>query len=134
MSSGRRASAAITPEHPQITRPRHVWLVYTCTSEPSHQRRRAYDRVSAVTDRLPSASADRAHPAPLFAMHPTRPLQAGAIALVLGTAAAAPLLAPAPPASDRLPKPSLETFRQTEATTFEDYAGRAVLIEFFEHW
>lgn len=69
-----------------------------------------------------------------LAMHLTRPLQAGALALALGTAAAAPLLAPALSASDRLPKPSLETFRQTEATTFEDYAGRAVLIEFFEHW
>ncbi len=67
-------------------------------------------------------------------MHLTRPLQAGALTLVLGTAAAAPLLAPALAASDRLPKPALETFRQTEATTFEDYAGRAVLIEFFEHW
>ena len=84
---------------------------------------------------LTSSHGRSRHPCPhSLAMHLTRPLQAGALALVLGTAAAAPLLAPTPPASDRLPKPSLETFRQTEATAFEDYAGRAVLIEFFEHW
>lgn len=36
---------------------------------------------------------------------------------------------------DTLPGPlALEGFSQTDATSFEDYAGRAVLVEFFAYW
>ena len=45
--------------------------------------------------------------------------------------------APALPGSgvgDALPAPELRDFMQTGAKSFEDYKGRAVLIEFFEHW
>ncbi len=66
----------------------------------------------------------------------------GAVALtsaaVVGPAvlsAAPPVaIAAAPAAGDRLPSPSLEDFKQTNAKYFEEYQGRAVLIEFFEHW
>ena len=35
----------------------------------------------------------------------------------------------------RLPaKVELENFAQTKATSFEDYQGRALLIEFFAFW
>ena len=33
-----------------------------------------------------------------------------------------------------LPKVELEGFTQTGAESWEDYAGRAVLIEFFAYW
>lgn len=45
--------------------------------------------------------------------------------------------APAPVSSgvgDALPAPELSDFMQTDAESFDDYKGRAVLIEFFEHW
>ena len=35
---------------------------------------------------------------------------------------------------DALPAPEFSDFLQTEAKSFEDYKGRAVLIEFFEYW
>ncbi len=33
-----------------------------------------------------------------------------------------------------LPAVELEDFAQTEATSFDDFVGRAVLIEFFAYW
>jgi hypothetical protein len=33
-----------------------------------------------------------------------------------------------------LPKVELDGYAQTKAAKFEDYQGRAVLIEFFAHW
>jgi len=33
-----------------------------------------------------------------------------------------------------LPTPVLEGFAQTKATSFDDFLGRAVLIEFFAYW
>jgi hypothetical protein len=52
----------------------------------------------------------------------------------LGLAAATPL--PGPPGSARKPLPEveLEGFTQTEASSLDDYFGRAVLIEFFAYW
>lgn len=35
---------------------------------------------------------------------------------------------------DSLPPVALEDFGQTKAKTFEDFSGRAVLIEFFAYW
>lgn len=89
---------------------------------------------------LPKSTSPLASPRGHFArppvdnqtMHLTRTLMAG---LALGTVAAtAPLQSSTTRSADRLPTPELESFRQTEATSFEDYAGRAVLIEFFEYW
>ena len=34
----------------------------------------------------------------------------------------------------RLPKSSLRDFGLTEATSLDDFYGRAVLLEFFAHW
>ena len=34
----------------------------------------------------------------------------------------------------KLPAIQLEGFAQTEAKTFDDYLGRAVLLEFFAYW
>ena len=34
----------------------------------------------------------------------------------------------------KLPVVELEEFTQTQAKTFDDYLGRAVLIEFFAFW
>lgn len=48
--------------------------------------------------------------------------------------AAAALVAPASPAGGQLPTVELEGFAQTKAKSFDDYAGRAVLIEFFAYW
>lgn len=33
-----------------------------------------------------------------------------------------------------LPTPVLEGFAQTKATSFDDFLGRTVLIEFFAYW
>ena len=33
-----------------------------------------------------------------------------------------------------LPPPELEGLAQTQAKSFDDFAGRAVLIEFFAYW
>ena len=48
--------------------------------------------------------------------------------------AAIGLLAPSGYAGGQLPPVELEGFAQTKAKSFEDYAGRAVLIEFFAYW
>jgi hypothetical protein len=48
--------------------------------------------------------------------------------------AALALLAPAGSAGGQLPAPDLEGFAQTKAKSFDDFAGRAVLIEFFAFW
>jgi hypothetical protein len=37
-------------------------------------------------------------------------------------------------AGGQLPPIELEEFAQTKAKTFEDLAGRAVLLEFFAYW
>ena len=34
----------------------------------------------------------------------------------------------------RLPEIELDDYAQTEARSFEDFAGRAVLFEFFAYW
>jgi hypothetical protein len=33
-----------------------------------------------------------------------------------------------------LPRPELEDFAQTKAKSFDDFVGRAVLVEFFAYW
>lgn len=48
--------------------------------------------------------------------------------------AALALLAPSSQAGGQLPPVELEGFAQTKAQSFDDYAGRAVLIEFFAYW
>ena len=48
--------------------------------------------------------------------------------------AALALFAPASQAGGQLPAMELEGFAQTKAKSFDDYAGRAVLIEFFAFW
>jgi len=48
--------------------------------------------------------------------------------------AAAPLAAAAPDVGVALPKTEFEEMKQTPAKSFDDFAGRVVLIEFFEHW
>jgi len=58
------------------------------------------------------------------------PLLAPALAL----AAAAPFALPGSGVGDPLPEAELEGFTQTGATTLSDYAGRAILIEFFAFW
>lgn len=59
-------------------------------------------------------------------------LPAAIPALALG--AASLLSAPALIPGDKLPTPELEGFSQTGAESYDDYTGRAVLIEFFEYW
>jgi hypothetical protein len=48
--------------------------------------------------------------------------------------AATALLAPTGNAGGQLPPVELEGFAQTKAKSFDDFAGRAVLIEFFAYW
>jgi hypothetical protein len=48
--------------------------------------------------------------------------------------AALALFAPSSQAGGQLPTVELEGFAQTKAKSFDDYAGRAVLIEFFAYW
>lgn len=48
--------------------------------------------------------------------------------------AAFALPAPAAPAGGQLPPIELEGFAQTKAKSFDDFTGRAVLIEFFAYW
>ena len=33
-----------------------------------------------------------------------------------------------------LPTPEFDGLKQTTAESFEDFTGRVVLVEFFEHW
>ncbi len=63
---------------------------------------------------------------------PAKLLPAAIPALALG--AASLLSTPALVPGDKLPTPELEGFSQTDAESYEDYVGRAVLIEFFEYW
>ena len=37
-------------------------------------------------------------------------------------------------AGSKLPPVELEEFARTQAKSFDDYFGRAVLVEFFAHW
>jgi hypothetical protein len=55
------------------------------------------------------------------------------LALPLALAALA-LTAPAQGVGSTVPKLELEGFAQTKAQTFDDYYGRAVLLEFFAFW
>lgn len=48
--------------------------------------------------------------------------------------AALALAAPAAPSGGQLPPVELEGFAQTKAKSFDDFAGRAVLLEFFAYW
>jgi len=48
--------------------------------------------------------------------------------------AALALFAPAGHAGGQLPRVELEGFAQTKAKSLDDYAGRAILIEFFAYW
>ncbi|MFT6107243.1 MAG: hypothetical protein ACJA2W_000147 [Planctomycetota bacterium] len=59
-------------------------------------------------------------------------LIARAVPLALLLAAAAPLAAADVGAA--LPTPEFDELKQTAATSFEDFTGRVVLVEFFEHW
>ena len=58
-----------------------------------------------------------------------RPFILGSLAF-----AAVALFAPAGSAGGQLPPVELEGFAQTKAKSFDDYAGRAVLLEFFAFW
>ena len=58
-----------------------------------------------------------------------RPFILGSLAF-----AALALFAPSSQAGGQLPTVELEGFAQTKAKSFDDYAGRAVLIEFFAYW
>jgi hypothetical protein len=53
---------------------------------------------------------------------------------VLALGAAMSLTAPGADVGDPLPTPELESMKQTEAKSFDDFVGRVVLIEFFEYW
>jgi len=54
-------------------------------------------------------------------------IMAGAASLVLAASAQAQVGQPLPPAE-------LEGFTQTEATSFDEFTGRLVLLEFFAYW
>lgn len=47
---------------------------------------------------------------------------------------AAPFAAAFPDVGAELPTPEFEELKQTPAESFDDFTGRVVLIEFFEHW
>jgi len=47
---------------------------------------------------------------------------------------ASPLLASGQGVGSKLPALELEGYSQTPAQSFDDYLGRAVLIEFFAYW
>lgn len=55
-----------------------------------------------------------------------------ALAIAGAALCAAPVHAQAP--GSKLPEVTLENLTQTGAKTFEDFTGRAVLIEFFAYW
>ena len=48
--------------------------------------------------------------------------------------AAFALSVPSARAGGQLPQVELSDFGQTKAKSFDDFAGRAVLIEFFAYW
>ena len=35
---------------------------------------------------------------------------------------------------DPIPKTTFEEFAQSDAKSMDDFAGRVILVEFFEHW
>lgn len=45
-----------------------------------------------------------------------------------------PALSEAQGVGSKVPQVELEDFSQTPAKSFEDFTGRAVLIEFFAYW
>ena len=53
---------------------------------------------------------------------------------LISALAALALCAGSARAGGSLPAASLEDFAQTKAKSFEDFAGRAVLMEFFAFW
>lgn len=53
---------------------------------------------------------------------------------LLGLAAFTPPVPVEAGVGSPLPEVKLEGFTQTKAETFDDFFGRAVLIEFFAHW
>ncbi len=54
--------------------------------------------------------------------------------LALAAVLAMLALAAPVPAGGQLPPVEAEGFAQTKAKSFDDFAGRAVLIEFFAYW
>lgn len=48
--------------------------------------------------------------------------------------AAAPMLLQAQGVGSKMPEVELEDYSQTPAKSFDDFMGRAVLIEFFAYW
>jgi hypothetical protein len=56
------------------------------------------------------------------------------LTLVLAGAASWAVPVHAQQAGSKLPKVVLEGLTQTGAKSFEDFTGRAVLIEFFAYW
>lgn len=61
-------------------------------------------------------------------MNLTRTLLAPALLVVLG------LAAPAQDVGSNVGGLELSDFAQTEAKSFDDFVGRAVLLEFFAYW
>jgi hypothetical protein len=55
-------------------------------------------------------------------------------ALALGLVALLGAPAPAQGVGSKAPPIELEGFTQTPAKSYDDYLGRAVLIEFFAYW
>lgn len=46
-------------------------------------------------------------------------------------------IAVSPPVADvgdPIPKTNFEEFAQSDAKSMDDFAGRVILVEFFEHW
>ena len=64
-------------------------------------------------------------------MHRTR---IGLLSLALGAVAIWSQPASAQGVGTKLPSVQLEGYTQTPAKSFEEFAGRAVLIEFFAYW
>ena len=56
------------------------------------------------------------------------------LALVVAAVLAAPALSAQAFLNAPMPKVELEGYAQTKAAKFEDFSGRAVLIEFFAYW
>jgi thiol-disulfide isomerase/thioredoxin len=66
---------------------------------------------------------------------PKTPLLTRFLPLLLAAPLAHAQAPPGPPeAGDRLPPIAVEGLTQTEARSFSDFYGRAVLLEFFAHW
>lgn len=63
-----------------------------------------------------------------------RPMKASLAIFAPLALAALALPLPYAPAGGQLPPAELGDFAQTKAKSFDDFAGRAVLIEFFAYW